>query len=83
MFAWILKTNPLNSSCIGEIGPWSDARARGGGMSSQNVSRNASSPKLFTALPKNIGESSPASNRSRSNPSPAASRSSASSRSRA
>ena len=71
MFAWILNTNPLNSSCIGAIGPWSDARGRGEGMSSQNVSRNASSPKLLIALPKKRGDSSPASKRSRSKPSPA------------
>ena len=35
-------------------------------MSSQNVSRNGSRPKLLMALPKNIGETSPARKRSRS-----------------
>ena len=66
MFAWILKTKPLNSSRDGSIGPMSEARARGGGMSSEKVSRKASRPKLLIALPKNIGETCPASKRSRS-----------------
>ena len=81
MFAWILKTKPLNSSRDGSMGPASDGRARGGGMSSEKVSRKASRPKLFTAEPKNMGESCPASKRSWSKPSPAISSSSASWRS--
>ena len=78
MFAWILKTKPLNSSRAGSMGPASDGRARGGGMSSEKVSRKASRPKLFTADPKNMGESWPASKRSWSKTSPAISSSSAS-----
>ena len=81
MFAWILKTKPENSPPAGSTGPWSDWREPGGGISSQKVSRKASSPKLLTAEPKNIGDSSPARNFSSWNPSPAASSSSASWRS--
>ncbi len=82
MFAWILKTKPLKASAIGSIFPPLLACGDGLGASSQNVSRNGARPKLFIALPKNIGDTSPASKRSRSNVSPAASSRSASSRNR-
>ena len=57
------------------------SRGAGAGMRSQKLSRKASRPKLLMALPKNIGETLPVAKRSGSNASPAASRSSASSRS--
>ena len=82
MFAWILKTSAENSS-PGAIIPLELSRPTGDGIMVQKVSRNASSPKLFIALPKNIGDTSPAKKRSSSNASPASSRSPASSTRRA
>ena len=81
MFAWILKTKPLKGASVGTT-PWSLVRGAGPGIISQKPSRNASRPKLFIALPKNIGERSPARKRLGSNASPAASSSSDSSRRR-
>ena len=81
MFAWILNTNAEKSPSGGML-PAVELCGPGGGIRSQNVSRKASSPKLFIALPKNIGLTSPARNFFSSNASPAASSSSLSSRRR-
>ena len=60
MFAWILKTKPRNSGSSGATRPVGRAsRGAGGGASATNASRNSSTPKLVTALPKKTGVSSP------------------------
>ena len=55
MFAWILKTKPEKASAAGSIGPRSLPRAVGGEASSTSASRNGSTPKLLSALPKKTG----------------------------
>ncbi len=66
MFAWILNTKPEKP---GASAPARRSRScgRGGGASSTKRSRNGSTPKLFMALPKNTGVTSPGRNTSRSN----------------
>ena len=56
MFAWILNTKPLKSARSGSIGePSSASRTCGHGAYCTSASRNDSSPKLVSALPKNTG----------------------------
>ena len=60
MFACILKTNPVNRSSVGLMGPSALGRGCGAGARSTSARRNGSSPKLFRALPKNTGVCEPA-----------------------
>ena len=60
MFAWILKTKPEKSARAGSIGPAAGLARAGAGASSRKRSRNGSTPKFVSALPKNIGVCRPA-----------------------
>ena len=72
MLAWILNTKPLNRSSVGSTTCRSaSTRGAGGGPIRTNASRNSSTPKFVTALPKNTGVTSPRSIASRSNAEPA------------
>ena len=64
MFAWILNTNPENSGFVGSTISFVDSCGDGAGARSRNSSRNGSTPKFVSALPKNTGESSPVSSAS-------------------
>ena len=55
MFACILKTNPEKSGSVGRINPASLVRGAGLGASVSSARRNGSTPKSFSALPKNTG----------------------------
>ena len=79
MFAWILKTNAEKKSDIGSTFSSTVSLGRGGVVSCKNCSRNGSTPKFVRAEPKNTGVSWPLRTASRSNSSPAPSRSSISS----
>src|ERR1051325_4090728 len=55
MFAWILKMNPENPGCSGEISTPAITRGLGGGECFRNPSSRSCTPKLLTALPKKTG----------------------------
>jgi hypothetical protein len=68
---------------VGAMGPLSVMRGSGSGIIVTKASRNCGRPKFVSALPKNIGVTSPCASRSGSSASPAASSRSSSSRSAA
>ena len=56
IFAWILKTNPEKASSSGATTlPASVRRLRGAGAKPINESKNGSTPKFVSALPKKTG----------------------------
>ena len=59
MFAWILKTKPLNFASSGVTGRAVVARARGGGAYWAKPFSISRTPKLPMAEPKYTGVSSP------------------------
>ena len=80
MFAWILNTKAEKSGENASITPASLSRERGAVVMRRKPSRNGSTPKFVSALPKNTGESVPFRTASRSNSRPAPSNSISSAR---
>ena len=66
MFAWTLNTKPENGASSGHGLPFSSSRALGAGARSMSASSSSRTPKLVSADPKKVGDSSPPRNSSSS-----------------
>ena len=67
MFAWILKTKPVNGCSDGATERTVASRSRGAGAQSTSAERISRTPKLLIAEPKNTGVCTPERNSSRLN----------------